>query len=263
MPSKSLLIIPSYISNQDQVKVLNTCVASLRATTDADLLIVDDGSPISEIDKIKIYLDHFKGNFPLVDIILKEENSGFSTTVNEGIRRALENNQNAVLVNADIEFREDNWLENMENTEADIVGALLLYPNLLIQHAGIYFSTLTRMFNHRFVGSAPNLPAAQHDCECPVTGALQFLSHEVIEDIGLYDENFKMGFEDVDYMIRAITKGHKSVYNHKVRAIHHESLFRGKNKSEKIARWERESLVQILSKYNDTDFTGIVPTEVE
>lgn len=260
--SKPLLIIPSYVANDKHIRILGTCIASLRASTDAPLLIVDDGSPMSDEDKSMIYFDAIKAGYDDTEIHLKEENTGFSSTVNVGLQKALDNNQDAVLINADIEFREHEWLENMVNSEADIVGGLLLYPNQLIQHAGIYFSILTRGFAHRFASAPGNCPAALKPCECPVTGALQFIRHSVLEDVGLYDEDFKMGYEDVDFMIRAIQAGHKSLYNPEVKAIHHESLFR-KDKSDKIKRWETESIVCLLKKYRNVDFTGVAPTLME
>jgi hypothetical protein len=60
-----------------------------------------------------------------------------------------------VLVNADIEIITDGWLDRFQATEglfvegpAAVVGALLFYPAGLIQHGGVYFSLLTREFNH-------------------------------------------------------------------------------------------------------------------
>lgn len=259
--SDTLIIIPSYVASEKHLAVLDLAVRSAIASCDADILVVDDFSPMQ--DKVTLLADEYLEEdwWNRFFYITKKENSGFSSTVNKGLKVALRKEQNACLVNADIEFREKGWLEEAKNSDADIVGGLLFYPNYIIQHAGIYFSTLTRMFSHRFAGAPPNLPAAQVPCECPVTGALQFIRKDTLQDVGLYDEGFKMGFEDVDYMIRAIQKGHKSLYNPKVKAVHHESLFRGK-KNEKIKSWEHQSLVQLITKYSDTDFSGIAPSIV-
>jgi GT2 family glycosyltransferase len=260
--SDTLLIIPSYLGNNEHIAVLGNCIRSIRASTDAPLLIVDDGSPLSDDQKGMIYNDAIKEGYENVEVIQKEENEGFSSTVNTGLKVAIENKQNACLINADIEFREEGWLNELEGSDADIVGGLLLYPSLLIQHAGIYFSVISRNFSHRFSSCPPNLPAAHKECECPVTGALQFLRYSVIDDVGLYDDKFKMGFEDVDYMIRAIKSGHKSLYNPKVKAIHHESLFR-KEGNEKVKQWETDSLAWLLKKYEGVHFDGVAPTKLE
>ena len=252
-----LIVIPSYITSEKHAIALLNCVTSLRATTDAPVLIIDDGSPDSEL-KEKIY-PSIREKLENIDTIEKYENEGFSKTVNIGLQAALHQDLDACLVNADISFVSPDWLKFMQEAEADVVGAQLLYPNLIIQHAGIYFSSFSRNFDHRFCGAPFNLPEAQKECECPVTGALQYIHKEVLEKTGLYDEEFKLGFEDVDFMLRAIEDGFRSLYDPKVKAVHHESLFRG-NKSEKIKRWEKESYVRLLKKYKGKDFTGLVPT---
>jgi GT2 family glycosyltransferase len=256
---ETLLIIPSYISKPYHVSILAQCVFSIKRTTDYPLLIVDDGSPGDFPNQA---YDALLKRWPDIEVHRKEENEGFSKTVNIGLAKALAEGKDACLINADIEFKEKDWLKEFHESEADVVGALLLYPNLLIQHAGIYFSALTRTFNHRFVGAPPDLPTALKPKECPVTGALQYISHNVLADIGIYDEKFQMGFEDVDFMIRAIQAGYKSLYNPKIKAIHHESLFR-KEKSEKVKLWERKSLVYLMTKYQGVNFEGIAPTHPE
>ncbi len=231
-------------------------VGTLRDTyVKEELLVIDDGSGEewhSMYKDLESWTDNCK-------VHLKEENSGFSSTVNIGLARALAEQRDACLINADIEFTHKDWLQKMQETEADIIGAKLLYPNGIIQHAGVYFSHITRVFDHRFKGSLHSLPAANKPAKCPVTGALQYLRHNVLKDIGIYDEEFRMGHEDVDFMIRAIKFGHNSIYNPEVVAVHHESLFRGPG-SNKVKTWELESFQLLLTKYKDENFTGIAPT---
>jgi GT2 family glycosyltransferase len=255
--SDPLLIIPVYITSKEHGELLNTCVKSLRKTTDAPVMLIDDGSPFKE--QVVILFDHFDKTYDNLEFVHKAENKGFSTTVNIGLAEALRHDQDAVLVNADIEFKDYDWLKNMQKTDADIVGARLLYPNTTIQHAGIYFSSIARGFDHRYQGAPHDLPEALVPCQCPVTGALQYLTHAVIEDIGIYDEEFRLGYEDVDYMIRAIQAGHKSIYNPSVVAIHHESAFRKGVHTE----WQEESFMRLANKYKNTSFINIAPTMME
>lgn len=254
-----LLIIPSYVSKEEHAHALIKTVSTLRATTDEEVLIVDDGSPAKNITNLYSEMKH---KYDKIDFYEKDDNEGFSKTVNIGLARALADGRDACLINADIEFIQEDWLNQLQATEADIVGGLLLYPNLLIQSAGTYFSRITRVFDHRFVGSPPNLPAAQIPCECPVTAALQYIRHPTLAKVGIYDEGFKMGWEDVDYLIRALQQGFKSVYNPKSVAVHHESLFR-KQLSDKVRKWQADSILLLMKKYHDTDFRGIAPTMFE
>lgn len=252
--SKPLITIPSYITKEEHCDVLKRCVKSLVDSAEAEIYIVDDCSPYDskKLHHLYTYLEETYG----AGSVRKPENSGFAATVNYGLNRGLAEERDVVLVNADMEFKDYNWLRHAQETEADIVGGLLLYPNFLIQHAGIYFSAITRNFDHRFVGAAPNLPAAQDLCECPVTGALQYIRYETLKDVGLYDEGFFLGHEDVDYCLRAILADKKILYNPKVKAIHYESLFRSESHEEE----QRESYLRLVEKYEDTNFFNLVPT---
>src|SRR5690554_5549132 len=78
-----LIIIPSYISRKEHAELLHRCVRSLRDTTDADILIVDDGSPFQK--QSSVLYDYFGLTYDDVEIEKNEENSGFSKTVNVGL----------------------------------------------------------------------------------------------------------------------------------------------------------------------------------
>lgn len=267
---KPLAIIPTYVRGDEDLTLLAACLASFRATANgkADILIVDDGSP-GERTGLQTLIEMFGPSFTEseVDLVLKRTNDGFAKTVNVGLRRALEQHRDAILVNADIEFGiAEHWVEMMVDQEnqdgepASIVGALLLYPNHTIQHAGVFFSMLYREFGHIYNHGPHNLPEALNARECPVTGALQFIRWDCLDEIGLYDETFKMGWEDVDYCIRAWQAGRSCVYQPGVRAIHHESAFRGQaEKGSKLERWQHESWLRFVQKYATTNFAEFVP----
>jgi GT2 family glycosyltransferase len=184
--------------------------------------------------------------------------------VNVGLRRALEQGSDAVLVNADIEFHASGWAEAMlaragsDGAPASVVGARLLYPNGLLQHAGIYFSLLHRGFAHRFTCGPADLPEALVPCRCPVTGALQLIRHECLDAIGIYDEAFHMGWEDVDYCLRVFASGRECIYEPAACATHAESLFRSRAGAGQ-EDWERESLAVLLAKHGDADLSQFVP----
>lgn len=254
---RPLAIVPTYLSSPEDLEVVTECLESLRRTAPAetlDVLAVDDCSPetvqVDALESVSLKL--------AFELVRKEENTGFSSTVNVGLRRALEAGQDAVLVNADLEFIQPGWVEVMQAQRclrtdglASVVGGLLLYPSGLIQHAGIYFSVLHRHFDHIFKYAPMSLPEAQSPNSCPVTGALQFIRHECLTTVGVYDEEFKMGWEDVDYCLRTVFSGRECVYQPAIKAWHHESLFRGRG-SEKVERWQNESWKRMMEKWLTT-----------
>jgi O-antigen biosynthesis protein len=184
--------------------------------------------------------------------------------VNVGLARALAEGRDALLINADVEFTWPGWLEALQartdtqDRPAAVVGGLLLFPSGLIQHAGVYFSLLGRGFDHRFRYAPATLPEAHVPSRCPVTGALQLIRHECLEAVGLYDEAFRLGFEDVDFCLRVFASGRESIYEPAAMATHHESLFRG-TPTRRISRWQQESLELLRRKHMHTDFSPWVP----
>jgi GT2 family glycosyltransferase len=259
MNRENLLIIPAYIAKLEHAQMLGQCLTTLRKTTDERVMIIDDGSPDTPFKNVH---SEAMEKFEDVEVVLVPENRGFSATVNFGLNCAIQNEMNAVLVNSDILFNSEDWLEKMIETDADIVGALLCYPNNIIQHAGVFFSPITRAFDHRYKGAPHDYPLAQELCECPVTAALQMIKWECLSEVGLYDEGFKMSHEDVDFCLRAITEGYTSVYNPEVKALHLESMFRA-DASQKVKEWERESAKYLMRKWHDQDFYEIAPSMFE
>lgn len=231
-----------------------TAITTLLETAPGiELLVVDDASPYE-------FVPERLSSFSEFQFHRQESNQGFAQAVNVGLRRALDEGKDAVLVNADVEFFEPNWLKRMLRAQGDVVGAMLIYANGLIQHAGIYYSILYRNYDHIYRFAPASLEAAQYPRICPVTGALQLIRNHVLERVGIYDEGFKMGFEDVDYSHRVFISGLTCVYEPTVRAIHHESVFRGRRKSKKLEEWERNSFELLHLKYAGHSFADYVPT---
>ena len=250
---ETVAVVPTFIRNKIELDVTEKAINTLRETSNAFVCVVDDGSPFDGVHEAFEALGVDK-------LVLKEKNEGFSHTVNHGLRFALENKTDAVLVNADMEFTNDEWLPAMEANEAGVVGALLTYPNNIIQHAGVYFSVIYRSFDHILRFAPANISEAQKPRICPVTGALQLIKYDTLKTVGLYDETFRLGWEDVAYCHDVFMAGEKCAYEPKATAIHHESLFRGKNPSKQILEWQRQSWDRLHERFAGHDFSEYVPT---
>jgi GT2 family glycosyltransferase len=261
----ALAVIPTYLRTEGDLELLARCLVTLRDTApEAEVLVVDDGSPVPALvasaeqfcGELGVWFDH------------RPTNEGFSRTVNVGLRIAHENGCDAVLVNADVEFMDHGWLDRMrartdtEGRPAAVVGARLLYPNGLLQHAGVMVSLLGRDFYHRFQHGPNDLPEALVACRCPVTAALQLIRFETLEEVGFYDEGYRLCFEDVDYCLRTFEAGLECIYEPSVRAWHHESVFRKKHTDPKIERWTRESTDRLWRTWGDHDLTRFVPEAI-
>lgn len=237
------------------------CIQTLIATTDgrADVIVVDDASPHLKLaEDIRVGMANVGG-----DYLRNHVNEGFSRTVNAGLGVALAEGRDAVLVNADVQFFEEGWLDALLATEAYIAGGLLLFPSGLVQHAGIYYSLLHREFDHIYRNAPGDLPEARRPRECPVTGALQLIRHESLALVGTYDVGYRMGYEDVDYCMRVIDAGQRCEYAPGARAVHHEKAFRapgGAAASKQIERWARESKDRLHWRWAGRSFQDYFPT---
>ena len=188
-----------------------------------------------------------------IALVSNDENSGFSATVNVGLEFALAHRARR---------RASSTPTSSSRSPAGSSACApaptpraapppssarrLLYPNGLIQHAGIFFSLLHRDWLHRFQYGPADLPEALTPTRCPVTAALQLIRCETLEQIGLYDEAYKMCFEDLDYCLRVFEAGLECIYEPTVVATHREKFFRGKADA-KIDRWTRESTARMLN----------------
>ncbi|WP_142385113.1 glycosyltransferase [Cytobacillus massiliigabonensis] len=213
-------IIPSF----NQVDLVKQCVNTLKSMTTKtsyEIIVVDDGSTMHIQQQLLEW-----GSQENIKVILKNQNQGFSCTVNQGIRNAR--GKHIALVNNDIIFHQPDWLEKMLSTiksspEIGVVGARLLYPNQTIQHGGMGADLY-----HRYVGLAADYaPALAVNDVHAVTGALFLIKQDAIADLGLFSEDFFTGFEDVEFCFRARLKGWRVVYCGPAAAIHLEGQTRG------------------------------------
>lgn len=261
---KPLIIIPTYVRDKQGLELTKKCFTSVCATVgedEADVLIVDDSSPIP-------YADWVIDNASELgfDYCVTPNNGGFSRAVNVGLRTALQAGQDAVLVNADIEFVFDDWLNEFKDGACDprnpaVQGALLMFPwyPQLVQHAGVYFSVLRREFDHISRFAMHDLPDLKEWRRCPVTAALMYIRHDALEKVGLFDEDFRMGWEDVDYCLRVFAAGGECWYNPGVKALHYEEAFRQVT-SAKMKNWINHSHRTLWDKHAGEDFSQWVPT---
>lgn len=251
--------MPVYLRDQKHAQLAWKTVKSFYATTPVgtELLVVDDGSPDRYLWERLSYDANadYRASWHS-----QPENKGFSSAVNVGLRVARNTGRNALLINSDIEFIQRGYIERMEARTEQVIGCLLLYGNGLIQHAGIYFSVLRRQFDHIFRLAPNDLPQARIERACPVTAALQFIRHDSLKNVGIYDENFRLGYEDVSYCHEVFDSGGACVYDPEIIAIHHESMTRGDKPSKKHKEWQEQSLAYLYEKHAGLDFSNSIPT---
>lgn len=217
------VVIPSF----RDAKLVAQLVAKIRQTSPGDrvrIIVTDDASGTDHIAALRA----MEG----IELVQSDHNSGFSANVNRGLR-AADPGHDVVLLNSDVIPLRD-WLACLQyaatrSPQVGIVGAKLLYPDNRIQYAGtVRNARAPEWFDHRYRGKPANWgPANVDGPTLAATGACMYIKREVLDRVGLFDEDYPMGYEDVDYGLRAWQAGYEVIYAPSAQLHHHESLTRG------------------------------------
>lgn len=238
------MILSIIIANHNGKNLLRNCLNSIYAHPpdyEYEIIVVDDASEDGSQQMVKI-------EFPGVLLLSHLSNKGFSYTNNRGIEASrgkyilLLNNDTIVLensLNSMIEFMN-------QNQDVDVCGCMLLLADKTLQrstqtfprlsreffHANPVFKKLYRgegSFSHRTLFFFLNILKTQwasfidytNTTEVDVvTGAVFMFRRNLIDKIGLFDENYFMYVEEVDYCYRLKKRGGRVCYYPKASVIH-------------------------------------------
>lgn len=240
------LVIPSY----NDMNVLIPCLQSIKETTNpkfVKVIVVDDYCQPSSRRALKKVEDE------QITVIYREENGGFATAVNTGLR-AANKKWDVVLVNSDI-IAHSGWIEALQfgayefGVDTGIVGPKLLYPDGRIQSAGSYRNTdVPEFFDHYYRFQDSNYGPANIPQYCQaVTGACMYVKREFLNYVGMLDEGFQFAFEDIDWCLRGWEAGYRTLYFPSATLTHVESATRSKNKT--ISEKEKQSVKYFWDKW--------------
>lgn len=173
--------------------------------------------------------------------IRNSKNEGFAAACNQGISKSK--SEFIILLNNDTEVT-GGWLEPlikeaMSDEKIGIVGSLLLYPDTdKIQHCGVRAGMIgggIAPYHVNRLRSLNSTPSARNSRDYKVvTFACVLLKKYVISEIGLLDEKFKNGYEDVDYCFRAYSTGYRIRYCADSIVYHYESMSISRHDNDKI-----------------------------
>jgi GT2 family glycosyltransferase len=140
-----------------------------------------------------------------------------------------------VLLNDDITVIAPDWVEAMlehaQRPEVGVVGALLLYPDRSLQHAGVILGPCQNCghaFKHFSEDDHGYFSLARSIRNCSaVTFACAMMRRSVFDEVGGLDaQNLAVAFNDVDICLRIRERGYWVVYTPHAVLFHHESATR-------------------------------------
>lgn len=233
-------LISIIIPTKDQPRLLNNCLESLFEKTSYrpfEVIVVDNGSVLDETHEL---LTSWGNRQPdIFSVVRLDVPFNFSRLVNEGVRRSR--GELVVLLNDDMEVLSEQWIEEMagqaQRKTIGAVSAFLLYPDRTIQHAGLILG-IAGPANHAHRYAREDSPGYFGRLTvvtnyAAVTGACLMVKKQLFMDVGGFDEELAVAYNDVDFCLRLLKRGYRNVVLPQVRFIHHESGSRGPDKAGK------------------------------
>ena len=151
-----------------------------------------------------------------------------------------------LFLHSNCEVINSTWLEAMlehiQRKEIGAVGAKLYFPNGRVQHGGIIIGIKNlvyeahKYFHRKHPGYMGRLKIV-HNVSA-VTGACLMTRKEVFQEVGGFDENLQVAYNDVDLCLKIREKGYLIVWTPFAELYHHEKLTRGRPSNKE--KWELE-----------------------
>lgn len=245
---KSFPLVYIIIVNWNRRELLAECLHSIEGHTSYPnfrVVVVDNGSTDGSLELVR-------KNHPRVEVIQNKVNVGFAKANNQAIKLSLKRGANYIfLLNNDTKIVQGDWLTKMiwafeANQSAGIMGCKLVYPDGRIQHAGGIITV--RGISAYGWGEFDDGTYAQMKDVDYITGAAFMVKREIVEKIGLFDEQFSPVYcEETDYCVRARMAGYRMVYNPAVTIVHyHKGTIGTRLSNMQMYYWGRKNLIRFM-----------------
>jgi hypothetical protein len=200
------------------------CVRSLLAT-DSDncaIVIVDNGSSDGSVEILR-------QEFPLITVLPQDRNLGFAAGCNVGIRHALaEDVEYVLLLNNDTFAAPDFFREMMTVIQSDpriaVVCPKIYFADKpqLLWYAGGDFSLWTGTPKHRGWKAVDSGQFDQRQEITQATGCAMLIRRSALQEVGLLDEQFWAYAEDLEWSVRSLKMGYRLAFAPKAHLWHHD-----------------------------------------
>jgi len=225
-------LVDILIPTRNHHQMLDRCLRSIREQTDYPNYRITVINNQSDYPKSLNYLEELARD-PQIRVLDYDRPFNFSAINNFAAKQS--EGSLLCLMNNDVEATHPEWLREMAShalrPEIGAVGCLLLYPDRTVQHAGVILGVggiaghAHKHFPAFSRGYCSRLQALQN--VSAVTAACLVVRREVYEQLGGFDEQFRVALNDVDFCLRVREAGYRNLYTPFARLIHHESQTRG------------------------------------
>lgn len=235
--------------NWNAVDVTLDCIESIQRARhpEVSIIVVDNGSSDDSAEKIK-------KRYSSVVLIQNHENRGFCAANNQAISYALRNGFEVIVILNNDTIVERNFFHNslsrMSEANADVLAPAIYFA----EHPTRYWFVLGRanlwsgLFSNPFHKKEEGMVGPMDSTEFAV-GCCFLAKSEVFRNIGGFDENLFMYFEDIDWSLRVRQAGFEILLEPKAKVYHWVS-FSG-NKAAKLRRfYMTRNHLWILRRYS-------------
>jgi GT2 family glycosyltransferase len=192
---------------------------------DIGLVVVDNGSIDDSVEKMRQAL-------PSATLITNPTNEGYVKGVNKGIRMALDAGATHVLVINNDAIGKDHFIMQLKEAmdrhpEAGLVAPKILYYNSnRIWFSGGTFNNWLGYSKHTGMDLINDGKGEESEQDY-ITGCSILVKADLFRTIGLFDEQYNIYGEDIDFCIRAQDRGFGSWYIPNTIVYHKVSLSTG------------------------------------
>lgn len=210
-------LISVVVLNWNGGRIVQECLMSLRAQSyrPLEIIVVDNASTDKSVDLIKM-------GFPEVKLMVNDRNLGFGGGNNVGIRASQ--GQYIMILNNDARLGPDCIKELKRSIEKD-KGYGACASKIFLEGKGNLLDAtgITIYQDGLSIGRGRLERADQYQIEEEVffaSGCACLFRKEMLDDIGLFDEDFFAYADDTDMGWRAQLAGWKCIYNPKAIVYH-------------------------------------------
>ncbi len=206
------VIVPNYNGKG----YLKRCLTSISQQTydDLEVIVADNASIDASVDYLRI-------NFPWVRVVRNAENLGFAGGINAGIRES--EGEFVLTLNNDTwadEHFVERLIEPMNDRSVGMCASKMLLPDGRIDSTGICLSRSGAAWDRGAFEPDKGQYDQQREVFGPCAGAALYRK-QMMDEIGLFDEDFFLYMEDVDMALRARLAGWRCIYVPEAVAHHH------------------------------------------
>lgn len=220
-------------------KYIEDCLASLQGQThQTDILVVDNDSADQTCEIIE-------KNYPQVKLLKLGCNSGFAHANNVGIQYAMEQGYEYVLLINEDTVADPSLIQKLLKYADNKTAVIpLIYMNG--SKTKVWYAAGKLDFEKcRVINCQENLKSRVTEVTF-MTGCCMFIHTDVFREVGLFDENFFMYYEDTDLSLR--------MYEHQIKMLYVPDTYvwhrlQGKTKKPYYAYYMTRNKLYFLKKH--------------